>query len=284
MPRSVAVRRVVVGAVAVAVIGVGAALAPATDPATGAAKAATDLPLTFDGGRGAGRATSTGDPRATPSTGRLAVPSGYAPPCVEPFTGDNGGETAPGVTGDTITIVLYQAQPDLLEQTFFEETGSDESLATERDTTQQYVDYFSAHYELYGRKVELVTLKASGAPDDDVAAKADAIKAATELGAFASFGGPGQTDAYAEELRGTRRAVRRRLPHRAAPGVPGRAPAAPVADAGVTRAGLGALGRVRRHAAEAAARRSTPATTSRRRSACSGSCTTTTTRARSGRA
>jgi Periplasmic binding protein len=46
----------------------------------------------------------------------------------------------------------------------------------------------------------MVTLKASGAPDDAVAAKADAIRAATELGAFASFGGPGQTDAYAEEL------------------------------------------------------------------------------------
>ncbi len=43
-------------------------------------------------------------------------------------------------------------------------------------------------------------MKASGAPDDDVAAKADAIKVATEVHAFASFGGPGQTTAYAEEL------------------------------------------------------------------------------------
>ncbi len=135
------------------------------------------------------------------TTGRLAVPSGYAPPCVKPWTGgNNGGATAPGVTQDTITVALYQAQPDLLQQAFFENTGSDESLAKERDTTQEYVDYFSAHYELYGRKVELVTVKASGAPDDDVAAKADAIKVATEVHAFASFGGPGQTTAYAEEL------------------------------------------------------------------------------------
>ena len=43
-------------------------------------------------------------------------------------------------------------------------------------------------------------MKASGAPDDDVAAKADAIKVATEVHAFASFGGPGQTTAYADEL------------------------------------------------------------------------------------
>ncbi len=129
------------------------------------------------------------------------MPSGYAPPCVEPWTGgDNGGATAPGVTAHTITIALYQAQPDLLQQAFFENTGSDESLAKEQQTTQEYVDYFSAHYELYGRKVKLVTVKASGAPDDDVAAKADAIKVATEVHAFASFGGPGQTTAYADEL------------------------------------------------------------------------------------
>ncbi|MFI5053432.1 MAG: ABC transporter substrate-binding protein, partial [Acidimicrobiia bacterium] len=95
---------------------------------------------------------------------------------------------------------LYQAQPDLLQQAFFENSGSDESLSAERETTQQYIDYFSAHYELYGRKVKLVTVKASGAPDDDVAAKADAIKVATEVHAFASFGGPGQTTAYADEL------------------------------------------------------------------------------------
>ena len=157
-------------------------------------------PLTFDEAKAQGKHVDWG-PNCDTSTGRLAVPSGYAPPCVEPWTGgDNGGATAPGVTKDTITVALYQTQPDLLQQAFFEKTGSDESLAKERDTTQEYVDYFSAHYELYGRKVELVTVKASGAPDDDVAAKADAIKVATEVKAFASFGGPGQTDAYAQEL------------------------------------------------------------------------------------
>jgi Periplasmic binding protein len=157
-------------------------------------------PLTFDQAKAQGKQVDWG-PGCDTTTGKLAVPSGYAPPCVVPWTGgDNGGNTAPGVTKDTITVALYQAQPDLLQQAFFENSGSDESLAKERDTTQQYIDYFSAHYELYGRKVKLVTVKASGAPDDDVAAKADAIKVATEVHAFASFGGPGQTTAYADEL------------------------------------------------------------------------------------
>ena len=172
----------------------------ATTAPSGAASTSTSGPLTFDQAKAEGKTVNWG-PNCDTKTGKVAVPSGYAPPCVAPWTGgDNGGATAPGVTADTITVALYQAQPDVLQQAFFENTGSDESLAKERDTTQAYVDYFTSHYETYGRKVELVPIKASGAPDDDVAAKADAIKVATEIKAFASFGGPAQTSAYAEEL------------------------------------------------------------------------------------
>ena len=190
-------RRAAVLAVALALVGIGAVAAPGSAVAAGRSGQG---PLTFDEAKAQGTKVDWG-PNCDTTTGRVAVPSGYAPPCVAPWKGgDNGGATAPGVTKDTITVALYQTQPDLLQQTFFENSGSDESLAKERDTTQEYVDYFSAHYELYGRKIELVTVKASGAPDDDVAAKADAIKVATEVKAFASFGGPGQTSAYAEEL------------------------------------------------------------------------------------
>jgi hypothetical protein len=139
-------------------------------------------------------------PNCDTSRGTVAVPLTYAPPCVEPFTGDNGGETAQGVTKDTIKIALYQAQPDILEQTFFQQTGSDESLNAELDTVKQYVQFFEAHYETYGRHVEIIPVKASGPPDDETAARSDAIKVATEIKAFASWGGPSQTEAYASEL------------------------------------------------------------------------------------
>src|SRR5215470_14622854 len=174
-------------------------------PAAGDAHTATSAPpapapLTFDAAQAKSRHVDWG-PNCDTTTGKVAVPSGYAPPCVAPWTGgDNGGATAPGVTATTITVVLYQEQPDALQQAFFEASGSDESLDAERRTVQSYIDYFSAHYELYGRKVVLVPLKASGPPDDAVAAKADAIRAASELHAFASFGGPSQTSAYAAEL------------------------------------------------------------------------------------
>ena len=39
------------------------------------------------------------------------MPSVYAPPCVPVFEGDNGGATSPGVTADSITIVVYQPRP-----------------------------------------------------------------------------------------------------------------------------------------------------------------------------
>ncbi len=193
-------RRAGLALLTLALVGSGAIGQPLGAVNSRPSKQATTLPLTFDEAKARGKTVNWGA-TCDPSTGRIAVPSGYAPPCVEPWSGgDNGGATAPGVTINTIRVALYQTQPDLLQQAFFENTGSDESLAKERETTQAYVDYFSAHYERYGRKVELVPVKASGAPDDAVAAKADAIKVATEVKAFASFGGPAQTSAYAEEL------------------------------------------------------------------------------------
>ena len=60
--------------------------------------------------------------------------------------------------------------------------------------------FFEAHYETYGRHVKIVPVKASGAPDDEDAARSDAIKVATEIKAFASWGGPSQTSVYADEL------------------------------------------------------------------------------------
>jgi hypothetical protein len=168
------------------------------------AKGPTALPLTFDEARARGVDVAWG-PHCDTSTGKVAVPLWYAPPCVDPSTGDGSGadkadSTSPGVTRKEIVVAVYQQQPDLLEQTFLERSGSDESLDSELRTNQQYVDFFEANYETYGRHVRLVPVRGSGPPDDDVSAKADAIRVATEIGAFASFGGPSQTTAYADEL------------------------------------------------------------------------------------
>jgi hypothetical protein len=166
----------------------------------GPAEVHAKLPLTFDEAQAEGVDVEWG-PHCDTSTGKVAVPLWYAPPCVDPSAGvDNGGSTAAGVTRDEIVVAVYQQQPDLLEQTFLARSGSDESLETELRTNQQYVDFFQSNYETYGRHIRLVPVRGSGPPDDDVAAKSDAIKVATEVGAFASFGGPSQTTSYADEL------------------------------------------------------------------------------------
>jgi hypothetical protein len=166
-----------------------------TTPSTGAG--AGKGPVTLSAGN---RNSVDWGPKCDVERGTVAVPLTYAPPCVQPFHGDNGGATSPGVTATEITVALYQAQPDILQEAALARSGSDESLAAEAATVRQYIDFFESHYETYGRKVKLVVVRASGAPDDDAAARADAIKVATEVKAFASFGGPGETEAYAQEL------------------------------------------------------------------------------------
>ena len=64
----------------------------------------------------------------------------------------------------------------------------------------QVLEHYNAIYETYGRQVRLVDVDASGPTDDDAAARADAIKIADDIGAFAVLSGPGGTNAYAEEL------------------------------------------------------------------------------------
>lgn len=82
----------------------------------------------------------------------------FAIPCVPEFTGDNGGETYRGVTEDTIRIVM-RTFPDNANSTAVRQELEDAGVATEEDReriTLEFVEYFQEHYELYGRRVELI--------------------------------------------------------------------------------------------------------------------------------
>ena len=131
-------------------------------------------------------------------TGRLKMPSVYAPPCVPLVTGaKNGGATSSGVSGDSVNLVYYQAQPGGLASAVSSAAGTPaQSLAT----VQAYVAMFNHVYEMYGRHINLIVFNATGAATDPVAAHADAVTVAQQLHAFASIGGPAQTSAYEEEL------------------------------------------------------------------------------------
>ena len=69
---------------------------------------------------------STSARTATPRPGRLKIPTVQAPQCVEPWdsTKDNGGATSPGVTADSIKVVLYVGQHDPLQQAIVNNAGA----------------------------------------------------------------------------------------------------------------------------------------------------------------
>jgi hypothetical protein len=60
---------------------------------------------------------------------------------------------------------------------------------------------FNEYYQTYGRKVNVKFLHGSGTSDDEVSARADAVKAVDELGAFAVWGGPALAPAWTEEIK-----------------------------------------------------------------------------------
>ena len=140
------------------------------------------VPLTYPTAAKLGR-TSAYDwgSQCDHTTGRLKIPTVYAPPCVPVFTGANGGATSSGVSEGTINIVYYQPQPGGLAATISAAAGTNaQTLAT----AQAYVAMFNQIYEMYGRHMNLIPFTASGADNDPVAAHADAVTVAQQLHAL----------------------------------------------------------------------------------------------------
>ena len=134
-------------------------------------------------------------------TGTLATIDFFSPPCVAPFEGDNGGATAPGVTGDTITIVRYLSpEVDPVLDYITAAIANDDTNADVQATVEGYRDYHEEYYETYGRDVELIFYTGTGPSEDEVAARADAVTIAEEHDPFMVWGGPLLTNAFAEEL------------------------------------------------------------------------------------
>ena len=139
--------------------------------------------------------------RCDTKTGRLAVPDYFAPECMAPFSGDNGGATSTGVTADEITLVNYVGpDSDPIIAYITDAIHNDDTTQNYFDTMKGLVAYYQAFYELYGRKINLVTYQGTGIANDEVAARADAATIAEQYSPFAVLGGPALTSAFADEL------------------------------------------------------------------------------------
>jgi hypothetical protein len=165
----------------------------------GAAPSAVDVPITYAAAAAEGKAGSVDWVRTCdPSTGRIELPTVYAPPCVPAFSGDNGGATSDGVTPTQITVAWYvpAGNADVLAALSSKLDPPDATLAT----VQGYADLLNHELELYGRTVRIVPFHATGSAEDPVGGLADATAVVDDLHPFASIGGPALTPAYANEL------------------------------------------------------------------------------------
>ena len=160
-----------------------------------------DFPLTFDEAAERGVEIDWGE-RCDTERGVLAVPDFFASVCYAPFgDNDNGGATATGVTADSVTVVYYlAAEGDPIINFITEAVRVDDTNAEEYETLLGLVEYFETFYETYGRKINLVLYEGSGVANDDVAARADAVRIAEEFQPFAVLGGPALSSAFADEL------------------------------------------------------------------------------------
>ncbi len=172
----------------------------ATTTTTGSGGGAPEGAISFSRAEAEGLDVTFADTCDT-ETGRLAMPYYFAPECYAEVE-DNGGATAPGVTADEITVVVYIAQDaDAVLDFITAPIANDDTGAQAEATYQGFTDMFNAYMQTYGRTVKLEFLRASGQSTDEVAARADAVKAMDEMGAFAVWGGPVLSNAWTQEIK-----------------------------------------------------------------------------------
>ena len=128
-----------------------------------------------------------------PATGRIKIPTRYAPICVPKFTGDNGGATHRGVTKDTIKMVYFKVAEDAATDAILTAANANDSNEQEQAQVEEWIKFYESHFQMYGRKVEFKYITASGPATDAAAGRADAIRIADEEGAFGVWGASNNT-------------------------------------------------------------------------------------------
>jgi hypothetical protein len=116
--------------------------------------------------------------------------STYSPPCLK-FSGDNGGATGKGVSGDTITVAMRE--PETFDAGVNKQGQLTDTPADLKRSILAFVDYFNRVYQTYGRKVQVVFYKpkvpvlagTEGGYQEE--ANADALTVGQQIKAFADL-------------------------------------------------------------------------------------------------
>ena len=140
--------------------------------------------------------------RCDTETGQHAIPVVGAQPCYLPFEGDNGGATAPGVTADSIKIVVYQGpDTDPVINYVTDAIQVDDDNADTQDTLDNLITLYETYYETYGRSVEVEYYVSGGIATDSTTASS---RRSGDRGGLQAVPGLGRPGAH--------RSLRRRAP------------------------------------------------------------------------
>jgi hypothetical protein len=186
-------------------VGAGPALDTGDTTADGAEVAGTDVTEAggvaggggTPGSGGAGRLASgaSGGAKVEVGAGPNCRPDGrmkgislYQPPCVD-FSGDNGGSTGRGVTKDKILVVRYLLPIDPATRAILVNAKLSDTDQVVNRAYEALRRYANNHSQTYGREIVFYDFQATGNDTDDEAMKADAIKIANDLKAFAVIEG-----------------------------------------------------------------------------------------------
>jgi hypothetical protein len=132
------------------------AAVPAASASGSAGEGPTPWKYPASGNVHVGTGKTVGGLTCSSGTGQFNSP--YAAPCVAKWSGNNGGATYNGVTGNTITLAMRS----------FPQTSNSQQLAAQAklqgiavpavtdQVAKVFVDYFNKVYDLYGRHVNLV--------------------------------------------------------------------------------------------------------------------------------
>jgi hypothetical protein len=192
------------GALIAGTLAATAGAAPSDDAADAQKNAALvkSGPMTPEKAQLLGKSNIDFGPNCDTTTERVKIPTVYSPPCVQPFTGKNGGATAQGVTGNEIKVVIWVGDPskDPVLAGQIIAAGASLDTNTIKATWQGYIDIYNKMLELYGRKISVEFFDGTGSGADTAAAKSDAIAIAAKK-PFAVLGGPAQsTSVFSDEL------------------------------------------------------------------------------------
>jgi len=147
----------------------------------------------------AGTGKTVNGTTCTPTTAQFAGP--YAAPCVPKYSGSNGGATSNGVTSSTITLAQIE-YPTTSHAQELQAQAAAAGIAPQpviSQVEQVFLNYFNSVYELYGRKVVIQPVTATGNStlellgQDQTQACADATTIAQQVHAFAETGIPYET-------------------------------------------------------------------------------------------